>query len=56
MAVLSVAPCRHWDRIETPHGETSKAVCQLCGREREYVNYKYPDYTIPPSKERDEGS
>ena len=54
MAVLSVAPCRHWDRIETPHGETSKAVCQLCGREREYVNYKHIDYTIPPSKERDE--
>ncbi|KKL28310.1 hypothetical protein LCGC14_2376460, partial [marine sediment metagenome] len=28
------APCRHWDRIESPKGPTSKARCKKCGRAR----------------------
>ena len=46
--------CRHHWRIETPHGETSEAVCELCPATRTFVNYRFPDYTIPPSKERDD--
>ncbi len=30
------APCKHWDRIESPHGPVVKAVCIFCGRLREY--------------------
>ena len=31
------APCRHWDKIQSPHGPISKARCIFCGREREYL-------------------
>ncbi len=47
------APCKHHDVIETPNGLISKAVCQFCGRERTYANYRFNDYHIP-SKERDD--
>ena len=54
MPMTVAAPCKHHWRIETPHGETSEAVCELCPATRTFVNYKHDDYTIPPSKERDD--
>ncbi len=43
--------CAHWDVIEMPHGPVSKAKCLKCGREREYENYRFPDYNNkPPEK------
>jgi hypothetical protein len=34
----SCACAHHW-RIESPAGETSEGVCQLCGATRSFANY-----------------
>jgi hypothetical protein len=36
--------CRHHDIIEMPHGPVSIGTCKFCGREREYKNFRWPDY------------
>ena len=42
--------CCHWDVIAIPNGPISKARCKYCGREKEYANFKWPDYNSKPMK------
>ena len=30
--------CRHYWRIESPKGPTSRGVCKLCGEEKDFYN------------------
>ncbi|KKL83729.1 hypothetical protein LCGC14_1971880, partial [marine sediment metagenome] len=46
---IEVSPCVHHDIIEVPNGPISIGTCKKCGREREYENFKWPDYNIPPA-------
>ena len=42
--------CVHWDKISMPNGPISKSRCKYCGREKEYLNHKFPDYNSKPMK------
>ena len=34
--------CKHWDVIESPHGDTATGRCKFCGREKLYdTSYGY---------------
>jgi hypothetical protein len=38
--------CRHHWLVEPPKGETSKAVCKLCGATREFSNNPEAAFTV----------
>ena len=36
--------CKHWWKIESPHGATAIGICKLCGEEKEYeTSYGYTE-------------
>lgn len=41
---VAVAACIHHWLCEPPNGPTSRAVCRLCGAEREFRNAAVTDY------------
>ena len=49
VVILALPPelCVHWWRIAMPNGPISIGTCKKCGREREYENFKWPNYNIP---------
>ena len=55
MTPCATEPCRHWDRIESPHGPISKARCKKCGREREYDTSKFYEYNVTETLRSDDG-
>jgi hypothetical protein len=44
-------PCVHHDRIAPPEGPVSIGRCKYCGREKEYANFRWPDYNKEPLNE-----
>ncbi len=51
MTTLALPPelCCHHDIIEVPNGPISIGTRKKCHRKKQYENFKWPDYNIPPA-------